>query len=155
MAARMVTSCSFAVLVSKPWTARVKLSTNLKPNLYASSQLFRKGLRGLKDINDFSKQHSIFLENKPLVKNLLLLLSIFSTFSFERYLLFWGYSISFPFNSEHLNLFFVVVVDFVALGRLQTLIKTLRVVLNTYKNFLNPSDGRQPSLSSSLRFSLW
>ena len=105
VAARMVTSCFFAVLVSKPWTTRVKLSTNLKPNLYASLQLFRKDLRGLKDINDFSKQHSIFLENKPLFKNVLLLLSIFSAFSFERYFFFWGSSISFPFNSEHLNLF--------------------------------------------------
>ena len=71
VAARMVTSCSFAVLVSKPWTARVKLSRNLKPNLYASLQLFRKDLRGLNYINDFSKQHSIFLENKPLVKNVI------------------------------------------------------------------------------------
>ena len=95
VAARMVTSRSFAVLVSKPWTARVKLSTNLKPNLYASLQLFRKNLRGLNYIKDFSKQHSIFLENRQLVKNVLLLLSIFSTFSFERYFFFWGYSISF------------------------------------------------------------
>ena len=88
MAARMVSLCFFAVLVSKPWTTRVKLSTNLKPNLYASLQLFRKDLRGLKDKYDFSKQHSIFLENKRLVKNMLLLLSIFSTFSFERYFFF-------------------------------------------------------------------
>lgn len=51
---------------------------------------------GLNYINDFSKQHSIFLENRQLVKNVLLLLSIFSTFSFERYFFFWGYSISFP-----------------------------------------------------------
>lgn len=67
MAARMATSCFFAVVVSKPWTTGVKLSTNLKANLYASLQLFRKDLRVLKDKNDFSEQHSIFLENKPLV----------------------------------------------------------------------------------------
>ena len=90
MAARMVTPCSPAVLVLKPWTARVKLNTNLKPNLYASLQLFRKDLRGLNYINDFSKQYSVFLENKTFVKNVFLLLSIFSTFSFERYFFFLG-----------------------------------------------------------------
>ena len=52
----MVTSCFFAVLVSKPWTARVKFSTNLKPNLYASLQLFRKDLRDFKDIKRLFKE---------------------------------------------------------------------------------------------------
>ena len=95
MAARMVTSCSFAVLVSKPWTARVKLSTNLKLNLYVSLHLFRKDLRGLNYVNDFPKQHSICLENKPLVKNMLLVLSTFPTFSFQRYFFFWGIQLVF------------------------------------------------------------
>ena len=46
----------------------MKLRTNLKTNLYTSLQLFRKDLRGLNGINDFSKQYSIFFENKTLVK---------------------------------------------------------------------------------------
>ena len=133
VAARMVTSCSFAVLVSKPWAARVNLSTNLKPNLYASLQLFRKDLRGLNYINDFSKQHSIFSENKPLVKNMLLVLSTFPTFSFQRYFFFWGYSISFPLILVFLLL--LLFFFFFALGTLQTLIKILLVVLNTTRNF--------------------
>ena len=149
----MVTSCSSAVLVSEPWTTRVKLSTNLKPNLYASLQLFRKDLRGLNYINGFSKQHSIFSENKPLVKNMLLVLSTFPTFSFQRYFFFWGYSISFPLILVFLLL--LLFFFFFCARNTPNTYKNTSCCFKYYEKFLNPKDGRQPSLSSSFRSSVW